>query len=1368
MTKAPVNAHVRQEIEAALHESDTKFRVLAEMAPSAVFIFQGRRLKYVNPATERLTGYSKQELLKSDFYDLFPTGRRKFMRDWGMQVQHGEIISPHGEINIVTKNGEDRWVDLTAAAIEYEGKPAAIGTAFEFDERQRADILQDVVYRIAQAADGSKNLEELLPAVHAIISEVMVAKNFYIALYDRKEDLITYPYYVDEYDHPAKMVRPEKGLTEYILRTGKSLLCDADLHRALEEQGEIELIGHPSPIWLGVPLVVDNVVIGVMVVQDYEIASTYKVREQRILEFVSSQVAMTVRRKQSDDALRESAERYRRLVEYGPEVVAVHCEGKIVYINQTGISLLGAKDVDDILGRPVMDFVHPDFNEIVRQRIKDTQEESKVGTAIYEKFLRLDGSVIDVEVTAIPITFEGKPATQVVFHDVTVRKQVEDALRESESRFRRRAEELSALYETTREITTQRDTKTLLQTIVDRAALLLDAAGGSIYLRDDEHEELELRVAFGYQGFVGIKLVPGEGLLGEVMQTLQPAVVDDYRVWEKRSPKFNAVTITAVMATPMLYSGELVGVLSVNEIDKGDGVPVRKYTSSEMEQLTFFAGAAASAVHNARLFEETRQRLAELELLYQASLSAAQIHSPRAVAQRIVDTLDHLLNWTGSIWLIEDQRLLLLAVSTMGLTGQAFKDMFDRLAGLITSLDDGIVGWVSKNGRTLRTGKVKDVPQYISERDGINSELCVPLKAGGKTIGCINVESISPDAFGEQDERLLTTLANQAAVAIENARLFEETRRRASRQVALNAIIHASARTGTVLDEILNIALEQTLKALDLDMGAIWLSWSSRSIQRVVSKGIPSTFNTLMASASVGGNVWLSRTLVVNDWQNVKHPFAELFLSMGIHSTTMVPLLSEDKRIGGMAICSPDSHPWTTDETTLVEAIGREVGLAAERARLFEETANRLKEMEAVNKVSTSLRLAQSLHEMLPQLVDESLRALDTDTGGIWLYDPDRRKLSQVIGRGWCLKAEQLELERGESFLGNVLTTEDVYFSGDVAMDPNAAQVLRELAPTGWSAVCVPIRTELEVIGVFMVSSPLPREFTGEDARLLVTLTEIAGNAIHRMRLNEKLMHHAADLETRVTERTAELRTALQKAQSADRVKSEFIANINHELRTPLTNLILYYQMLRAQPTIKTEERLDVIGRELQRLRSLIEDLLNLSRLELGYVTFRPVLSDLNALIQTLVNDRQALASERGLTLRTELQLDLEPVCLDEPTMDQAVSNLLTNALNYTPSGGEVLIKTISAQEDGDPRVGFSVEDTGLGISAEDLPHLFERFYRGGAGRQSGAPGTGLGLAIVKQVVDHHRGRIEVKNGANEHGAKFTVWLPVKQPQETG
>jgi two-component system sensor histidine kinase BaeS len=122
---------------------------------------------------------------------------------------------------------------------------------------------------------------------------------------------------------------------------------------------------------------------------------------------------------------------------------------------------------------------------------------------------------------------------------------------------------------------------------------------------------------------------------------------------------------------------------------------------------------------------------------------------------------------------------------------------------------------------------------------------------------------------------------------------------------------------------------------------------------------------------------------------------------------------------------------------------------------------------------------------------------------------------------------------------------------------------------------------------------------------------------------------------------------------------------------------------------------------------------------------------------------------------------------LDDTTIEQALSNLLTNALNYTPKGGEVTVRTMSRRRENRDWVGFSVRDNGPGINEEDLPHLFDRFYRGQAGLQSGAPGTGLGLSIVKQVVEHHGGRIEVANSTNGHGAVFTVWLPVGGRKET-
>ncbi|MBN2388052.1 MAG: GAF domain-containing protein [Anaerolineales bacterium] len=1224
--------------------NDDQFRILTETTASALFMFQGTRFCYVNPATERLTGYPRAELLKMNFYDLFPAGMKRSMREWGLKLQRGEEVVTRGVYPLIVRNGEECWVDLSMGVVNFKGKPAGLGTAFDISERKRVEILQDAVYRIAQAADRSISLEDLFPAVHRIIAEVMPAKNFYIALYDRADDKITYPYYVDEYDRPTNQARSARGLTGYVLRTGKPLLCDSATHAALERAGEIELIGTPSPIWLGVPLIIDAHVIGAMVVQDYEDPDAFSERELRVLDFVSSQVAMAVNR-----------------------------------------------------------------------------------------------------------------------------KRAEDVLRENESRNRQRADELTALYETTRDVATQRDPKALMQAIVDRAASLLNSAGGSIYLFNEERNEVELIVAHGFQGYVGTRLVPGEGLVGRVLEDLEPMIVPDYRTWEFRSAKFDAESVTAVMAVPMLYSGETVGVLSVNEIERDDETPLREYRQSDVELLTFFAGAAASAVHNSRLFQETRRRLIELEALYQASLAAAQIHSLKAVAQRIVDALDQLMRWQGSIWVIdiEHQCPTLLAYGGSNLTGKSLKDEIARVDSLLTSFDVGIVGLVCQTGQPVRTGDAPSNPYYLEITPGMRSELAVPLKVGGRTIGCINVESAEPDAFSEHDERLLTTIANQAAIAIENARLFDEARRRAVRQAALNTIITASTRAGTGLDALLNMALEQVLQALGLDIGALWLEGTLMGVQRVAARGVPSAINTMMNNAAASGRFIFSRTLVVTDWVGENHQFSEMFVSLGMRSAVIVPLQTDGRRIGGLAVAAPEPRQWTVEETALVEAVGREVGAAVERARLFEETQDRLAELEVINKVSTALRLAQSQDEMLTPLLDETLGTLGVEAGSIWLYDPADERLKQVIGKGWCSGIAHLKLERGEDIPGMVFAEGVVYFTRDLHEDPLTTPAIREIIPPGWSVMAVPILAEQETIGVFLVSARLPRELNSGDARLAITLTEMAGNALQRMRLYEQTEDHAVELEGRVAERTAELMDALKKAQEADRLKSEFIANVNHELRTPLTNLVLYHQMLHSQPTVKTEERLDVIGRELQRLRTLIEDLLNLSRLDLGQVAFNVKPHDLNLLVRTLVDDRRSLAVERGLELVIDLAPTLPPVWVDEPRIMQAISNLLTNALLYTQPGGQVFVCSGQATMNQGDWVTLGVRDTGPGISDEDLPHLFERFYRGKASLKSGAPGTGLGLAIVKQVVEGHSGRIEVGQGPDGRGSVFTLWLPVNQKEET-
>ena len=279
----------------------------------------------------------------------------------------------------------------------------------------------------------------------------------------------------------------------------------------------------------------------------------------------------------------------------------------------------------------------------------------------------------------------------------------------------------------------------------------------------------------------------------------------------------------------------------------------------------------------------------------------------------------------------------------------------------------------------------------------------------------------------------------------------------------------------------------------------------------------------------------------------------------------------------------------------------------------------------------------------------------------------------------------------------------------------------------------------------------------------------VSRDITERKKAEKELKEYSEKLEEMVGERTAELQEALQKAQMADRLKSEFLANVNHELRTPLTNLILYYQMLSAYPLVKTQERLDVIGRELQRLRNLIENLLNLSHLDLEQKSLRLKPHDLNELVQNLVNDRRAMAEERSLTLTLDLCPEASRIWMDEAMMIQAVSNLLTNAINYTPAGGQMRLHTLpSRDDDGRPGIVLCVQDTGPGISEADLPHIFERFYRGSAGHETGAPGTGLGLAIVKEVVDRHHGHISVENVKEGQGAVFTLWLPAERPFPSG
>jgi two-component system, cell cycle sensor histidine kinase and response regulator CckA len=430
----------RKKGEVALEAQRAFLRQIIDLDPNFIFAKDSfGAFTLVNQAVADAYGTKVEDLIGKTDADFNSNHNEvEFFRQKDLEVI--DSLQPRfiAEERITDANGQVRWLQTVKIPIVgANGKASQVlGVSTDITLRKRIEVLQNAVYLVAQAAERATSLDNLFNEVHEIISAVMPAQNFYIALYDKDKDLLSFPYFVDEVDPTPSALKPGKTLTGYVLRTGKSLLCDEATDRSLRKSGEVEIIGASSAIWLGVPLVAENRTLGVMTVQHYSNPHAYGKREQQMLEYVSSQVAKAIAHTKAQSALRESEERYRRLVESSPDAIVIHVDGKIVFVNEAAVKLGGARTTDEIVGRPLMDFIHPEYRDLVEERIRQATAEGKGLPLIEEKFVRVDGITIDVEVSSIPFTYQGRVGAQVVIRDITERKRAEEALRQSEERYR--------------------------------------------------------------------------------------------------------------------------------------------------------------------------------------------------------------------------------------------------------------------------------------------------------------------------------------------------------------------------------------------------------------------------------------------------------------------------------------------------------------------------------------------------------------------------------------------------------------------------------------------------------------------------------------------------------------------------------------------------------------------------------------------------------------------------------------------------------------------------------------------------------------------------------------------------------------------
>jgi signal transduction histidine kinase len=477
-----------------------------------------------------------------------------------------------------------------------------------------------------------------------------------------------------------------------------------------------------------------------------------------------------------------------------------------------------------------------------------------------------------------------------------------------------------------------------------------------------------------------------------------------------------------------------------------------------------------------------------------------------------------------------------------------------------------------------------------------------------------------------------------------------------------------------------------------------------------------------------------------------------------LRSSVTLPLRATDRVVGALRLCWRQVGAYRSVNIASLAQIADAIALALEKSRLFAETRRRADELSTLVSVSTALRAARGSHDMLPICLEQACQATGAVVSTIFLLEPEQGLL--ILRGSYPPDPNLIGLHQAadQGIAGYVARSGNNYVSRDLQSDPLVrldepveANYLRSVR----SSLTVPLRTHEGVVGVLHVGLDRPHDFADEEVHLLTAIAEISGSALQRANLLETL-------EERVTERTRMLAEANERLKELDRLKDQFISNVSHELRTPLTNIKLHLSLLERRGTDALGRYLPTIQRETERLRRLIEDLLDLSRLQAQIAAPRRQPQNLDHLLGEIIALHATRAETRGLNLAQLAAAARLDVPVDRAQMLQVFTNLIGNAIAYTPPGGSVQISSQPQENQGRPGIMIYFKNWPAVIPADDLPHLFDRFFRGTTALESGEAGTGLGLAISKDIVELHGGRIWVDSAAD---AVITVgiWLPLSQ-----
>lgn len=651
----------------------------------------------------------------------------------------------------------------------------------------------------------------------------------------------------------------------------------------------------------------------------------------------------------------------------------------------------------------------------------------------------------------------------------------------------------------------------------------------------------------------------------------------------------------------------------------------------------------------------------------------------------------------------------------------------------------------------------------------------VPLLFEDRLIGMLTLDKFEAGFYTHEHAQLALAFAAQAAAAIENARRFEETRQAKETAEVLRAANVELTQTFN-LEMVFDTLLDYLCRLIPYDCVSIFLveddgvlaAKAAAGYERWIDPSLPLSVRFEYRSIPhINAVITEQKSLIIPDVNQfpgwVKVPSAA-----HVRNWLAVPLVANGTTIGLYSMDKTIPNFFTEEHIQMAETLAGQAAIAIQNALLFaseltarQQAENQARQLTALNRVAQAATSSLDLNNVLFLAANEMVQLINARSVGVALLNEDRTAVEVVAYA--TTKDEpspvglQISLE-GNTATQNVIKTRQSIVISDAQNTPLQDEATRQVmrARNTHCILLTPLLARGQVIGTIGPDLDDPtRVFNPEEVQLAETIASQMAGAID----NARLFHQAQVAQT--------------NAEAANLAKSGFLSNVSHELRTPLTSIIGFARMAlkdlqeRVFPNVASEDRkvkravsqvdesLGIIIAEGDRLTSLINNLLDLAKIEAGKVEWKNEPLRLEEVIERATNATAALVSQKELALIRQIEPDLPQVIGDRDRLIQVVINLISNAVKFTPRG----TVTCRVQRSNDELI-FSVIDSGIGISPEDQPKVFEKFKQVGDTLTEKPQGTGLGLPICKEIIEHHGGRIWVESEVGK-GSTFSFSLPV-------